>query len=324
MDSGNSQPNLSGNGQPIVSGGSQFGNQPQQSQPVIQTPAPQQPVPQMQGPISSGGGDIVLPTSEKKSKKGLIIGIVVGIVTLVIVIIVVLFFVNNENTKKESVVSDDLPVELVESFNSFVNYLVFGLDSDEEPDFIGAADNLTISEKFMYTEPSEERDAYFAELLEKYSNFSGLYDDLDRQKPVLSSDVMGFYYDIAGINKIETNDMLEYYNNNGLEKTISFIESRYPSTSNSENANLYIESWKEFLISQLPLYQDLLELGCVNGTVIDDTCAGPYIDSKTEAASAIESYHQSVVDGYGSARAGAYSTMMELYDYFYPSDMEVK
>ena len=112
MDSGNSQPNLSGNGQPIVSGGSQFGNQPQQSQPVIQTSTPQQPVPQMQGPISSGSGDIVLPTSEKKSKKGLIIGVVVGAIVVLCVSVALILNFGNFGSKQ------------FDSFNVFANYFL--------------------------------------------------------------------------------------------------------------------------------------------------------------------------------------------------------
>ena len=192
MDSGNSQPNLSGNGQPIVSGGSQFGNQPQQSQPVIQTSTPQQPVPQMQGPISSGSGDIVLPTSEKKSKKGLIIGVVVGAIVVLCVSVALILNFGNFGSKQ------------FDSFNVFANYFLYGKDSDEE---INGYFEYGASYFINTLSSTDQISSFLQEVMEKYNKYlevtsGSLYEESQEYAAILELYVYLNNYPVPGLGGI--------------------------------------------------------------------------------------------------------------------------
>ena len=226
MDSGNSQPNLSGNGQPIVSGGSQFGNQPQQSQPVIQTSTPQQPVPQMQGPISSGGGDIVLQVGEKKKIWKKIFIIVSILLVLVVGIFVTIDMVGFGKTGNN--INYEFYEILKEHRDGAVNLstLVDGYLSGELSmmSFMIPEDQYSESRDILYNSLSDLE--VIMERVQDGPRLSGIIDGIDLGASYDSlGNVLSYDIDKYKIFVDVTNKIYEVFESQGEEKAVELLKN---------------------------------------------------------------------------------------------------
>ena len=216
--------------------------------------------------VSAGGIDLPNAAEAKKSKRGLIIGVVVVAILALVGAIVGISFVGKGGGGQVVATKP-----LKEAFNSYINYVWYGKDSDEDFD-INTLDE--VSPYFLNVKSDGvEVDSYVIKANEKYEAFETVYhkDNFGSEEISALSD---YYQDYVALPKINTEDIVKEYVSNGYEAAVSYIDKTYSVSDNNLSVITY-----NYLLSLDRGARIILDIavqarsqGCVNDNQIDYAC----------------------------------------------------
>ena len=242
----------------------------------------------MPGGVPVGGGmvsdgDVILGgVAPEKSSKTKIIILIVLVVLLALVGVGFLLWqnnaANNSETKQEA--------SLQERYNSYVNYVLWGVESDGKPDLAemkkakpyletimngedssqtGQNEN-TKNDKLMFEEYIAKEGALFADFSEAYAGYEG------GEKVDVA--VIESYFDrYPRLEQIDVSEMIMLYNEGGENRVKESIEEWFVQEGDDEKyLSEYLEK-KNILAEQiLNLIVKANAAGCIKDDSLDLTC----------------------------------------------------
>ena len=219
LDAQNTNPNAQ-----VLQGGQQNPAQP------VMPQQPMQPTLKMQQPvISSGTGDVVIgggnTASGKKSRKGVVI-LIIMVVLLALVGGGFLLWQNGVfGGNGGGNVQTSQMTDLQKSYNSYVNYVLWGVESDGKPDY------NAIEQARPYFEglSGNELMAYVSTANEKYNKLSNAYNASTDENKINLEPMKLYFEDFASVGEINQDEILTSYLASGEQKTEELIERTYNS-----------------------------------------------------------------------------------------------
>ncbi|MBQ3297083.1 hypothetical protein IJH01_03120 [Candidatus Saccharibacteria bacterium] len=252
-------------------------NNPQMSgQPVQQSVAPQQPVMASQQPammqqpiISSGGGEDVMlggGMSEQKSRKG-----VVALIVLVVLLGLVGggFLLWQNGVFGGGSGGDQQTVGLKEAYNSYVNYVLWGVESDGQPNL--EAIEGVVGPYFEGLE-GDVLDAYIVNANNKYEALKQNYDAVEGEEKEDLTVLYSYFESYPKIVQISTEEIIKMYVDGGVDVTKKVIEANYSGSDNEQYFDDYLTAEKNFAETYLNLVKGADAKGCVEDGVMIQGC----------------------------------------------------
>ena len=283
-------------------------------QPMPQTS--QAPASNMGMPISSGADDIVINTSANKGHKKILIicGIIISLLVAAGVILFLLFS-NRDN------IGGDMRSNLQTSFSSYINYVLYGEESDAQLD----TSNLRSSPYFYRLEP-DQISSYVEVANTKYSTFKDFYEKTEERFDTKPLQV--FFQAYPTIKILEEKDLLDLYKTKGAEEAYKEIENLYDVENiqlpTNTTLDSFLENQKEITTYKLKYIIGIVENGCLTeGEKIKENCFS--LDSAeqeilTQKNTANE---ELVLSMYRNALGAVINIYNELFDTDLNDDMDI-
>ena len=272
------------------------------------TPTPiQSPTPPSQ--FSSDSGDIIINSAPKSTKK-----IAPGIIALIVIVIILLFagiaflIINRNNGSSGSAT----PSAIKEAFNSYVNYVLYGKNSNENIEDI--ANFNTIITPYFESLDNEEKTQYISTAIEKYDSFTNLYYAEGRNLDDLidTNSLQDYFQDYARIDQLGEADVLDLYNKYGKSETAQMIKKNYNITNISNNLAAYVDDLEELSDTYLNIIANIDNAGCLSNGSIIENCY-----TLTEAENNKIQIIFDVIDMWNSFYSKAINTLNNLYAELY-------
>ena len=300
----------------VLQGGQQNPAQPVMPQQPMQPTAmqqPMQPTPMMQQPvISSGTDDVVIgggnADSGKKSRKGVVI-LIILIVLLALVGGGFLLWQNGVfGGGGGGNVQTSQMTDLQKSYNSYVNYVLWGVESDGKPDY----DAMEQARPYFEGLSENELTAYVSKANGKYETLKQAYDSSTGEKKISLEPMKLYFEDFARI-KISEEDIINKYLADGQEMTNNLIEKSYEEGIKNEKLAGYSEANKKYMDNYLQMVINANGKGCIKNK---ELIIGCYALSR-EANAELEESRYAMLDKKMEVKISAVSTMNKLYVEFY-------
>ncbi len=278
--------------------------------------------------ISSGTGDVVLPASEKKSRKGLIIGLVIGLVVILSVGIAALVLLSGSN--EENIVFDDLRsyLEKGTGFQVPANEENTETESGDatEPDgetSDSAGDNDTNNDNSDETSDGMVYDSIYAVTIssEEGNVIESYYEGLNTRLSAfgkigkVDSGLMASYQNtmriLSGvINYQSINDtIISKVQNDGEEVAKQYLDDSVLCSEDGELGNIcgLMNQYYERYFSETMFYA---KVGCLVDGMRDATCALEHYNGEELLE---DSDFSGVADGYlGQLQSDNVKMMLSL------------
>lgn len=291
--------------------------QPAASQPMMaaQQPVmtPQQPIMTPQQPIASGTGDVVLSGggAEKKSRKGVVV-LVVLIVLLALVGGGFLLWQNGVfGGGSNSSSSNQQSNNLQSAYNSYVNYVLWGVESDGKPDLTAMEQARPYFMSLQGNNNSTAIDTYLVKTEEKYSALKSAYDATNVENKVDITVLKAYFEDLVRMNKLTQDEMLAVYLTDGEQEVRALINNTY--SIKNESINELSAAKKELSETLLSVTMKTVAAGCVQDKKIKSGCYQLTDEEKqslTEEAARMVDSEDSLMS---KARGAMYNLYNELY-----------
>ena len=204
------------------------GGQQNPAQPVVPQ-QPMQPTTMQQPAISFGTGDVVIgggnAASSKKSRKGVVI-LIILVVLLALVSGGFLLWQNGVfgGNGGENVQTSQM-TDLQKSYNSYVNYVLWGVESDGKPDY----DAMEQARPYFEGLSGSELIEYVSMANEKYNKLSNAYNASTSENKINLEPMKLYFEDFASVGEINQDEILTSYLASGEQKTEELIERTYNS-----------------------------------------------------------------------------------------------
>lgn len=258
--------------------------------------------------VDANGVNLPNATDAKSPKKGLIIGAIV-IVLLALVGALVGFIFTGKGGGGQTVAAKPLK----EAFNSYVNYIWYGKDSDE--DF----DSYRLSETMPYSltvkKEEIEINSYILIANEKYKSFEAAYyqNDFGTES---TDDLADFFQDYIVFPKPNTKKILEEYLKSGYDATVSYIDNTYSIEKNSPNFTNYASAVNEEMKTILAVGAQANSFGCIRDAQINYTC----FSLSDELKNKLGTTTLNTINAEETLQSVAYSTLYNIYAEVYDNN----
>ena len=157
---------------------------------------------------------------------------------------------------------------LQRKYNSYINYVVTGEESNEQPELYSNEMLLPYFEDLSENELS----VYLEKANNKYLEFSNEYIMSEREDPADIGAMEAYFQDYAEIIPFSEDELLEMYLDVGRQEALEAIEERYTISSENEQLVAYVNASKEALTLYLSLLVSMNGAGCINNGVIISGC----------------------------------------------------
>ena len=212
----------------------------------------------------------------KKSKKGLIIGAIIGCVVLILTAIIIIIIIHKQNSPQGT--SDTAPINkpasanLVDAYNRFFNYLVFGKDSNESAPDSELASGIYADLRLDERNPEKNKN-YFSSLNEKLESFIKSYNSEYPNNTITGDEVQSYYYYYATAKQLSRNDIDNEIVISDINTVKNIINETYPeSVSGTKEYKAYVKSAHDFLISHAEIANIYKDKGCIYDNNVDAIC----------------------------------------------------
>lgn len=240
------------------------------------------PVGSVQRPIvPSQTGDIILkqPEEKKKPRLALIVFLVlVGILLLIGVGIWVSRLIRGDGGRNDF-------GEVESEYNTYVNYVLFGKDSSEKPDYEAIVD----ATPYFMTLEQDEKNEYIEKAGKLFETFASVYYDANGEEDLTPLDT--YFQKFASIKALTNEDIVKDFVANGREATERIIVDNYRLSGVNFYLSSYLEDEKEAKALYLDMTVKAAEAGCLEGEVLIKGC---YTASEEE----LSGYGTLVSNGY--------------------------
>lgn len=217
--------------------------------------------------VSVGAGGINLSNAEeKKPKKGLIIGIIVAVVLVIVGVLVAMTTLGGKKGDGGGGQSVQ-PGTLKEKFNSYINYVWYGEDSDAD---IDRNSIFGTDPYFLKVQKTREGvDEYLAKADEKLNIFADDYYKTDYEE--LLGGMKAYFQDYVGVPELTVEQIAKMYLASGQVVVEDYIERFYSSDNESMNRNIieFVDLKKKEAGVRLEMVIQIDKQGCIsNGEMI--------------------------------------------------------
>jgi len=263
------------------------GSQVPQSNLGQQPTIPQQPMQSQQPIISSGTGDVVLSGdgSEKKSRKGVVILIVLVILTALVGGGFLLWqngaFGGGTNNSSSNQQANNLQT----AYNSYVNYALWGVESDGRPDL------AKIEEVVPYFENLQDAalDGYVTTVNQKYNSLKQLYDVTTIENKVDVAVLKSYFEEYPKMKPLSTGEIVTVYLEEGENASKRLINEKYAVTENTEK---WLKGYLDAAKSLAEMKLDLIKMtsntdGCIQDNELLLSCSGISDEQRTQISEKI-------------------------------------
>lgn len=280
-------------------------------QPVVPSqPLPQQPVVSGQ-PVSSGTGDIVLggADSGKKSRKGVVI-LIILVVVLALVGGGVLLWQNlgSGNSNQSQTAS------LEEKYNSYVNYVLWGVESDGKPDL--AAIKEATNAYFEDLRDDALLNGYISKANEKYIGLADSYGQKEGENKVDVAVLKSYFEDYSAVKQISNEEIARIYVADGQAAVEKMIDQNYKTVGNEKYLNDYLAAEKKLATVNLDLIVKGTPKGCVQDGRLVLSCYG----LNDEEAKMLNDAIFGAMDAVVELKTKAFDSIQGLYDELYGNE----
>lgn len=235
--------------------------------------------------VEAGTGDIIIPGDTKKPKQpmdsaklkriALFAGIGVGIVVLILVIVLVVSNLggnkkSNTNTTGTTVDAAARAAAAKTAFNEYLSMVITGDSAAEEYTATdgtkvsfeevlevvngGAATaNVFYADQLLSAATSDTRTNFFNELNDIYLQFEENYAGENMADIFYLS---YYYHDFALLGRMNEQEIITYYNNNGFDATLTQINSVITVDSSDDLLYEYLENTNAYARSFLNLINE--------------------------------------------------------------------
>ncbi len=230
--------------------------------------------------VSVGTGGVNLPNAEqKKPKKGLIIGVIVVLLLAAVGAFVAMNLSGRRGDSDQVVTYEPLR----ESFNSYMNYVLYGEDSEEDIDLntIGGIEPYFLEVK----KSGEGKEEYLAKAEEKYTAFMKSYykdvviddeDDVDEKEEdeeeddepnkEETSELSVYFQDYVAVG-MSSSELVKKYLELGYDETVKLVEESYKTDNTNQLFLEYVNADKERNLLELKIVAQTNGASCIG----DDT-----------------------------------------------------
>ena len=284
---------------PVVGGAAMNQMSGQMTSPMMNNALPNQNV--MQPMSSDAGDDIVLAGAEKKKPKLSTI-IIVAFAVLFAVVVLVLAITRTIGGGPDKV-SDSSDVK--KAFNSYVNYVMWGKESDEEVNM----DEFDGNTLYYLKLSGGELDHYLLKVQDLYDMLNSSYSSTGEMTDISALNV--FFHDYVAMLPLTIEEIGEEYALRGKEATQDLIDERY--NKNKATGILlsdYIGKEKELLELYMRIVMDANNSGCVEISTLNKGC---YSLTKEELG-AVETKLFDLTNIQDSMYFSAMETLRHIYD----------
>lgn len=146
-----------------------------------------------------------------------------------------------------------------ESFNEYVNYVLYGLDSKTDIDY----DSLVFIEPYFYSIRDDDTllKQYIEVANDKFISFSELYSE---ENGAYNIDALLVYFqEYPGIQGITDSELAAEYMDVGVDETKNLIYKKYSLNNSDEYLNDYSLGLRQLAEFQLGLIVKASEKGCL-------------------------------------------------------------
>lgn len=261
--------------------------------------------------ISSGptSGDISLSGAapSKKRNKGAIVLIVLMIIIGLVSCAYLLWqngvFGGNNNQSQQA-------TTLQETYNSYVNYVLWGVDSTGQPS-LEAMESAT---PYFKSLNSSELNEYLEKASGRYASLETSYNEQKKTDDIDLNTLKTYYEDYAKIQAINQNTVLNLYLSSGQQATEQVIGASGSDVANSK-LTTYIEANKEYLKQYLQMVINANAAGCIKN---NELIRGCYL-LPNESNTALENSYYAVSDAEAVIKTEAFWTLINLNSELYNS-----
>ena len=225
----------------------------------VGAPVSQVPVGQPQQPIISSGDVVLGGSSEKKSHKGVVI-LIILVVVLALVGGGFLLWQNGMfggvNGSGSNQVSG-----LEEKYNSYVNYVLWGVESSNKPDLVAIGE--VVDPYFVSLQNDEVAlSSYIDNANAKYVELSNTYNQREEDKADITV-LKSYFEDYAGIKEISTGEMIQVYKESGKAAVQKMIDQSYAIASTERYLSDYLAARINFANAMLEKIELAAKTGCI-------------------------------------------------------------
>lgn len=177
--------------------------------------------------------------------------VLVAIVLCLSIVLIIWLALSGSNDGGESF------SDTTNSFNSYINYVVYGQENNGAINI----DDVAGAQPYFESVSGDDLEQYLLKAKEKYTVFSNLYSNGDGN--VLGIESMDIYfYDYAKNHTISMGSYLDLYEKNGVEGIDNFIKERFPESSSDVIYNSYIDDEKQFANLCAKIFTTAESAGC--------------------------------------------------------------
>ena len=236
--------------------------------PALGSPTSSAPTPAFPPQFSSNAGDFAFtstPAPIKKSKPWVIILIVFIIMALFAGIA---FLIINRNNGGNSATA---PSNLKEAFNSYINYITTGEDSNSDIN----PESINFSNPYFYSiNNQEDLTKYVDNANEKFQAFVDKY--LESEEHTQDIDAISAYYQgVASTHLFSEEDLLKEYVDKGTSAAKDLIYKTFDYNLNDPslgNLGPYLTASRTLAKLQLDNIEKIAASGCLSGDTIVEGC----------------------------------------------------
>ena len=234
------------------------------------------------------GDDIILNSSPKKSKKGLIIGIVIAAVVLIGIGAAYLLLRGNgtlstSNTGKEN-------------FYRYINYLLYGEDSTTE--LTGEYDADATAEIYAMLSSDHKKMVPYADNLNSFWNgFSDTTNNFVLDNEVTKNDydkrvkfIVTYFDNYVKMNENKIEELAKTSTAENISKVLDDYFAQFEQYD-FEEVKTFVKSGRLFYNSVIEMYQLMKESGCdLDGDAVGNKCDEQKIFGNSEALESLNDY----------------------------------
>lgn len=251
-------------------------------------------------------GDIVLAGTEKKKPK---IGAIVLVVALILLAVVavgvtIVRTIGGGENGPSNVEAGDVK----KAFNSYVNYVAWGKESDEDFEIEDVSGTMGYYESISDEDTFEQ---YLTKAQELYTNFANSYYENDADDMATSLDSINTYYhDYVAMLPLSMDNIRAECESGGKDAAVRLVGNYYSyDVGSSMTLDDYVKLEKELSELYISVVGTLNNNGCVVVDILGDGC---YVLSESDREKIEKKMYESI-----DAQDAIYYNAMDVLQYVY-------
>ncbi|MDO4979136.1 MAG: hypothetical protein Q4E47_03225 [Candidatus Saccharibacteria bacterium] len=259
---------------PVVGNTPTFSSVPQSSTPATNT-NPTETVEEMQKRMADearyaeelkNAPDIVLQKEKKPGNKKIIFLAIFAVIVIAVCITLTVISSNMGGGNKQNNTPTSSSNE--KDLYSYLNFLIEGKESSNKVNLVDYLDNdeKLYAEIVMSDQGDLNIEEYFSTLNEKLTKITSENDELN-YSDILAVNRYFYWYGMA--HNPKEIEIFEYYNDNGIDATIAYLEEKIGSKVDSSEAGLVYGNVLEYYKIYMSSFDTLNSFGCVGAEGVD-------------------------------------------------------